>query len=119
MLTLPPALRVYVPTEATSMHRSFDGLSSLVSGVIGRDPMSGHLFIFFNRRRDQVKALYWDRTGYCVWQKRLERGRFRLPYAEPGPDGSVEVEAAELGLILEGLDLAGATRRPRWRPANL
>jgi transposase len=115
MLTLPPSVRVYVSTRPTNMHKSFDGLSSLVSGVIGRDPLAGHLFVFFGRRADQVKVLYWDRTGYCVWTKRLERGRFRLPRATPGPDGCVEVESAELGLILEGIDLAGARRRSRWK----
>jgi transposase len=115
MLTLPPAVRVYVSTRPTNMHKSFDGLSALVSGVIGQDPMAGHLFVFFGRRADQVKVLYWDRTGYCVWSKRLERGRFRLPHSTPGPDGCVEVESAELGLILEGIDLAGARRRARWR----
>ena len=118
MLTLPPAVRVYVSTVPTNMHKSFDGLSALVSGVIGRDPLAGHLFVFFGRQADQVKVLYWDRTGYCVWSKRLERGRFRLPGTEPGPDGCVEMEAAELALILEGIDLAGARRRVRWRPAT-
>lgn len=118
MLTLPPAVRVYVSASPTNMHKSFDGLSSLVSGVIGQDPMAGHLFVFFSRRGDQVKVLYWDRTGYCIWTKRLERGRFRMPSAKPGPDGCVEVEAAELGLILEGLDLRGARRRSRWRRGN-
>ncbi len=118
MLTLPPAVRVYVSTGPTNMHKSYDGLSSLVTGVIGQDPTSGHLFVFFGRRADQVKVLYWDRTGYCIWSKRLERGRFKMPSAVPGPDGCVEVEAAELGLILEGIDLAGARRRARWRPAG-
>lgn len=116
MLTLPPSVRVYVSTRPTNMHKSFDGLSALVSGAIGQDPMAGHLFVFFGRRADQVKVLYWDRTGYCVWSKRLERGRFRMPYAVPGPDGCVEIESAELSLILEGIDLAGARRRARWKP---
>lgn len=118
MLTLPPSVRVYVSTRPTDMHKSFDGLSALVSGVLGQDPMAGHLFVFFGRRADRVKVLYWDRTGYCVWSKRLERGRFRLPARVPGPDGCVEMEAAELGLILEGIDLVGARRRARWRPGG-
>lgn len=116
MLTLPPSVRVYVSTRPTNMHKSFNGLSSLVRGVIGQDPMCGHLFVFFGRRGDQVKVLYWDRTGYCVWSKRLERGCFRLSYLRPGPDGCVEMESAELGLILEGIDLSGARRRSRWEP---
>lgn len=116
MLTLPPSVRVYVSTRPTNMHKSFDGLSALVSGEMGLPPMGGHLFVFFGRRADQVKVLYWDRTGYCVWSKRLERGRFKVGRAMPGADGCVEIESAELALILEGIDLAGARRRSRWRP---
>lgn len=118
MLTLPPSVKVYVSTRPTSMHRSFDGLAGLVKGVFGQDPLTGHLFVFFNRRMDQVKVLYWDRSGYCVWSKRLERGCFRTGWLRPGPDGTVEVEAADLWLLLEGMDLAGARRRRRWVPVG-
>jgi len=116
MLTLPPAIRLYVWTRPTDLHRSFDGLSALVSGVIGKDPLSGHLFFFFNRRMDTVKAFYWDRTGYCIWSKRLEKGRFRLGIRDGALAGVVEMDAADLSLILEGIDLRGASRRARWRP---
>ncbi len=68
--------------------------------------------MFFNRRRDEVKVLYWDRTGSFVWSKR--GGGFARRGFGPGPDGSVEVEAAEMALVVEGIDLAGARRRPRW-----
>jgi transposase len=118
MLTFPPAVRIYVSTKPTDMHKSFDGLASLVSGTVGLEPMSGHLFVFFGRRSDLVKVLYWDRSGYCLWSKRLERGRFRMPAVVPGPDGCVQMEAAELGLILEGIDLAGSRRRKRWVPGG-
>ncbi len=114
MWTLPPSVKIYACTRPTNLHLSFDGLAGQVIGVVGQDPMSGHLFVFFNRRRDQVKVLYWDRSGYCVWSKRLERGRYRTTWLAPGSDGTVEVEAAELGLLLEGIDLDGARRRPRW-----
>ncbi len=97
------------------MRRSFDALAALVDQVVGEDPLSGHLFVFRNRRGDLVKILSWDRTGYCIWYKRLEEGVFRFPEAVAG---RVEIEAAELALILEGIDLAGATRQRRFRLAR-
>lgn len=117
MLSLPPAVRIFVALAPTDMRKSFDGLAGETRHVIEQDPLSGHLFVFFNRRRTMVKVLYWDRNGFCLVAKRLERGTFRLPAAPER--GVVEMEAAELGLILEGLDLRGARRRPRWTPAPL
>jgi transposase len=98
------------------MRRSFDGLASLAAIVTGQDVMSGHLFCFFGRRGDHVAILYWDRNGFCLHRKRLERGRFRLPWAHDARGrGYHAVEAAELGLILEGIDLTTAVRRREWR----
>jgi transposase len=116
MLSLPPTVRVFVALEATDMRKSFDGLANETRQQIAKDPLSGHLFVFFNRRRTMVKVLYWDRNGYCVMAKRLERGTFHLPQANE--QDVVEVEAAELALILEGIDLHGARRRPRWVPSH-
>lgn len=115
MLSWPPSMRVFLATQPADMRRSFDGLAALVSGFLGQDPLSGHLFVFRNKRGDRVKILYWDRSGYCLWYKRLEEGTFRFP-ATAGP--GVEVEAAELALLLEGIDLAGAARRKRFVPAG-
>ena len=111
MLMLSPAVRVFLCAEATDMRRSFDRLAEMTRSVLAQDPFSGHLFVFFNRPRDRVKILFWGRSGFCLYYKRLERGAFRLP-AITG--GGVELDAAELALILEGIDLAGATRRPRF-----
>jgi transposase len=116
VLSLPPAVRLFVATQPTDMRKQFDGLANAARHVLERDPMSGHLFIFFNRRRTMVKGLYWDRTGYCLWSKRLARGTFRLP-AWNG-QAVVEMEAAELGLILQGLELRGAAKRTRWTAAH-
>lgn len=113
MLTLPPTVRVFLAIEPADMRRSLDGLAALTREVLKQDPLSGHLFVFRNRRSDRVKVLVWDRSGLCLWYKRLERGRFFFPVVD-GPE--VEVEAAELSLLLEGIDLAGATRRPRFTP---
>ena len=107
MLTLSAAVRVYLAREPTDMRRSFDRLSEMVRSEIQEDPTSGNLFVFRNRRGDLVKILFWDRTGFVQWYKRLERGTFCFPH-----DG--EVDGAELGLILEGIDLTNARRRDRF-----
>ncbi len=117
MLTLPPAVRVFVCLEATDMRKGFDGLAAVTRERLEEDPFSGHLFVFFNRRRDRVKAMFWDRSGLCIWYKRIEKGRFRLTALDAHRDGQhAEIEAAELMLILEGIDLSGARRRARFNP---
>jgi transposase len=114
MFTLPSSVRIYVASDATDLRRGFDGLSALTRSVIGTDPMSGHLFVFLNRRRNRIKVLAWDRTGFVLLYKRLERGTFRIPVAPTAGRRHVEVDAGELTLMLEGLDLRGARRQPRW-----
>jgi transposase len=115
MLTLPPSVHVYVAAEPTDMRKSFDGLSAVVAERFGTNPLCGHLFVFRNRRGDQVRILFWDRTGYCILAKKLARGRFHLSRQPPDGATHVEVEAAELSLMLEGIDLSGATRHKRFR----
>lgn len=114
MLNVPPTMRVFVAMAPTDMRKSFNGLSNAARSVIEKDPLSGHLFVFFNRRRTMMKAVYWDRNGFCLIAKQLEKGTFILP---PKKSGVVELEAVELALILEGIDLSNARRRPRWQPA--
>ena len=115
MLTLPPAVRIYVAVEPVDIRKAFDGLSAAVREILKGDPLSGHLFVFRNRRADRLKILFWDRSGYCLVYKRLERGTFHLP-VETAAGTHLEMEAAELSLMLEGIDLRGARRRPRWDP---
>jgi len=113
MLTWPPTVRIFVSTQPTDMRRSFDGLAMITRESMGQDPLSGHLFVFFNRRGDRVKIMFWDRSGFCIWYKRLEQGVFRLPQSivnTPNP----EVEVTDLSLILEGIDLSSARRRKRF-----
>jgi transposase len=114
MLPLPSSVQIYVATAPADMRRSFNGLSALARSVVGKDPMSGHLFVWFNRRGDQVRVLFWDRTGFAILAKRLERGTFRLATAPPEGATHVTVDAGELGLLLEGIDLRHAKRQRRW-----
>jgi transposase len=110
VLSLPPSVRVFVARGATDMRKSFDTLASVVCETVDEDPQSGHLFVFVNRRRDRVKVLWWDRSGYCLLAKRLEHGQFRI-YDQAGAGGGYEVTASDLALLLEGIDLRGASRR--------
>jgi transposase len=114
VLTLPSAVRIYVAAEPVDLRRGFDGLAAATRSLMGADPMSGHVFVFLNRRRNRVKLLLWDRCGWLVVYKRLERGTFSLPMDPLPGHRHVEVDAGELGLMLEGLDLRGARRQKRW-----
>jgi transposase len=111
MLTCPPAVRVFVHTTPTDMRRSFDRLAWMVQETLHQDPFSGHLFVFVNRRGDRMKILFWDRSGYALFYKRLEEGAFHVPSSDAG---SVEIDVSRLALILEGLDLAGAKQQRRF-----
>ncbi len=111
MMNLPPSVRIFVAREPVDMRRSFDGLSGLVSEVIKEDPMSGHLFVFFNKRKNLSKTLWWDRSGYLLLCKRLERGTFSFGDSKDGDASCYTMSSSELALILEGIDLRGAKRR--------
>jgi transposase len=116
VLSLPPVVRIFVATTPTNMHLSFDRLAALARDVLAQDPLSGHLFAFFNRSADRVKILCWDRSGFCLWYKRLERGVFHLPRAGAS---QIELDAAELTLLLDGIELSAATRWPRYTVRRL
>lgn len=108
MLSFPPTVQVYIAQEPVDMRKSYDGLSGCVEQILNADPLSGHLFVFFNRRRNQVKILVWDRTGYCIYCKRLELGQFTLPA------GNMVTDFARLLLVLEGIDLTDSRQRKRF-----
>ncbi len=116
MLSLPPSVRLFVATQPVDGRKGPDSLMALVRDVFRHDPLSGHLFVFFSKRRDRVRIVYWDRNGFAMWTKRLEKGRFRPSFSADGPLACSAMEAAELALVVEGIDLAGARRRPRWQP---
>lgn len=100
-MLLPGGMQVYVAVGSVDMRKSIDGLSALVAREFDLDPFGGRLFVFGNRRRNMVKVLYWDRNGFCLWQKRLERERFRWP--ESGAE-VLELEQRQLQWLLDGLD---------------
>ena len=101
--------RIFLCRQATDMRKGFDGLSGLVRELFGREPTDGSLFVFVSRRRDMVKALYWDRDGFALWAKRLERGRFVFNAC-----GSNEIDRLELTSLLEGVKVSIVRRSPRW-----
>ena len=111
MLSLPPSVRIFLCLVPADMRRSFDGLMAMAERVVLRDPFSGHLFVFFNKRKDRVKVLYWDGDGFAIWYKRLEEGTFSF---EEGGSGGVEIDASRLSLILGGIDLGRVRQRRRY-----
>jgi transposase len=120
---IPAAVRVFLCTQPTDMRKSFDGLQGMVREYLGQDPLSGHLFLFLNRRRDRVKILFWERDGLVIWYKRLEAGTFQQldPTAcTSGNSGNagIELNATDLALLLTGVDLASARRRKRYSRAG-
>lgn len=106
--------RIYLCAAPTDMRKGFDTLAALVREFLGRDPLSGHLFLFISRRRDRMKILYWDTDGFALWYKRLERGTFRSPRVD-AEDAGVELKASELAMLLEGIDLKSVKRGARLR----
>ena len=113
MIHLPASVRVYLCLTACDMRTSFDGLASLVRSQMELDPLGGHLYVFWSRRKDRVKILYWDRDGFAVWAKRLEEGTYALPFFESG-EVRREITAQELAALLSGIDLNRAKRRKRY-----
>ena len=114
MLTFPSGVRLFLATEPTDLRKSYDGLSALIEGAFGRASTAGDLFVFLNRRGTQVRILFWDRDGYCIVMKRLERGTFRRAKSVSG-ETHVEIDAGELGMLLEGIDAKSIRRRKRYR----
>lgn len=119
MLNLSLPTSIFLCTRPADLRKSFDGLAQLVREFLGADPLSGHLFVFCNKRRDRLKLLYWDESGYAIWYKRLESGTFGLPGRDAGRttsgDYGVALGPAELAMLLEGIDLENIKRRKRYR----
>ena len=113
MFSLTSSFRYYVYREATDMHKSFDGLSGLVQSRLNRNPMSGEVFIFINRRRNKVKLLRWETGGFILYYKRLESRTFELPIFEKDAV-SCRMSWATLMLMVEGISIEKSKRRKRY-----
>ena len=111
MLSFPSAVKIYLCQQATDMRKSFDSLAMMVQGVIKQDPLSGYLFVFRNKRGNSLKLLYWDRDGYAIWYKRLEKGTFNIP-AHLTDD--YQLEHHQLSMMLEGIDFTRIKRKKRF-----
>jgi len=116
MLGLPPSVRIYFATELVDMRKGIDGLRAMVDGALKKDPYLGHLFVFVGKAKDKVKILFWDRNGFVLYLKRLERGRFQLPAVDERTK-HVAMEPAQLAMLLDGIDL-NARRLARWNPSS-
>lgn len=116
MLLLSRAVHVYVATEPCCLRKSFEGLANEVRQALAKDPLSGHVFVFLNRRKNMVKLLLWTRGGFTIVAKRLERGTFTFPRRVTSTAASVEVDVHELSMLLEGIDVARARTSRRWEP---
>lgn len=117
MLTLPPSVRIFLAAESVDMRRGHDGLCAIVRNQWKLDLFAGHLFVFVGRRGDRCKILFWDRGGFVLYYKRLEKGRFRVPRVSPGAS-SVVMDATELAMLLDGIDVVKVRRPAKWSPPS-
>lgn len=112
MLNLPISVRVFVARDAVDLRKAFDGLCALARDAMRLDPFSGHVFVFFNRRRDRIKLLLWERNGFWLLYKRLERGTFEvLADASNAGTTHIEIDARRLRWLLDGIDTKRSTFR--------
>lgn len=111
MLSLAPSVRIFLCLSVADMRRSFDGLARMVEEFVGDDPLSGHLYVFRNRRGDRLKILAWQGDGYALYYKRLEEGTFRFPAVE---GDALRISAAQLAMILEGVEIVDVKKRRRY-----
>lgn len=115
MLLPDPGVRILLCTTPVDMRKSYDGLSALVAGVLNEDPTTGQLFVFINRRKTHMKILYFDRTGFCIWCKRLEQGQFNFA---PNSEGKRALGWSDLHGLLEGVEIRKVRQYKRYSHAG-
>jgi transposase len=116
MFSVSNQVRLFLAREPCDMRKSFHGLTALTESLLNQDPLSGHLFVFVNKRRDRIKLLYWGGTGFCIWYQHLQKGTYQLPDAASIAAGeSIEITASQLSLILDGIDLSSVRQRARYQ----
>ena len=118
MITIPSSVKIFIGSAPIDMRKSIDGLMAIVEQELQEDAYSGHLFVFVSRRCDRVKILTWDKGGFVLLYKRLERGQFKLPHMDPSAM-AVQMDATQLAMLLDGIDV-GRVRRPQhWQPSQV
>jgi transposase len=115
VLTIPRSVRILIGSVPIDMRKSIDGLMAIVQQELEEDAYSGHLFVFVSRRCDRVKVLTWDKGGFVLFYKRLERGQFRLPHMDPN-SMAIEIDATQLAMLLDGIDYGRVRRPSSWEP---
>lgn len=115
MLSVPSTVSIFLCTQPTDMRKGFDGLSGIVRGAFGADPLDGSLYLFVNRRRDRIKFLHFDGSGYWLYYKLLEAGTFEVIASEAA---CIQIDSTQLAMLLGGASLVGARRRKRYRRAS-
>lgn len=118
MLTLPSSVKIFLATSPTDMRKAHDGLYALVTEQLQADAFSGHLFVFVSKRGNRVKILTWDHGGFVLWYKRLEKGHFKLPDI-PAGQSSIQLDRAQLSMLLEGIDTRRVRRSNWWEPPRV
>src|SRR4051812_10145618 len=113
MLSLPPTIRIWLAAQPADLRKSFDSLAALVRDGLQSDPLSGDIFVFRNKSGDRIKLLVWEEDGYAIWYKRLEKGSYRFPAAADGSP-HVEIRAADLIMLLAGVDPSSVKRSMRY-----
>jgi len=116
VIFIPRAVRVYFASQPVNLRKSFDGLVNEIRHTLGHDPLGGHVFVFLNRRKNQVKLIVWTRGGFTIVHKRLERGTFTFPSRVTDEATSIALDVHELAMLLEGIDVSRTTSKPRWEP---
>jgi transposase len=117
VITIPRSVRILIGTTPIDMRKSIDGLMGIVQEELREDAYSGHLFVFVSRRCDRVKILAWDKGGFLLLYKRLERGQFKLPHMTPD-SMAVEIDATQLAMLLDGIDFGRVRRPDHWKPSS-
>lgn len=115
MLNIPSTVSIFLHTQPTDMRKGIDGLSGIVRRQFGADPLDGSLFLFINRRRDRLKILHWDGTGFWVYYKLLEAGTFEVIASD---EQRLKIDSTQLAMLLGGVSMAKVTRRKRYRLAS-
>ena len=114
---LPAAVRIFIGSNSCDMRKSIDGLMAVVQEELEQDAYSGHLFVFVSRRGDRVKILAWDKGGFVLLYKRLERGQFKLPHIDQNTM-DIEIDATQLAMLLDGIEYGKVRRPKKWQPSQ-